>query len=157
MAQVIPGDAATDPAVSTYVAGDTAGTYRFVELCNGKTEWGPGSAARDVTLERTGAGQLRVAGSLAVSGDLSCDTAGGGLRVKTGADATAGTATLAAGTATVTTAKVTASSIILLTHQTAGGVPGAAHVSARTPGTSFTITGLATDTSTVGWLIVEPA
>ncbi|MFG3018142.1 hypothetical protein ACGFZQ_06250 [Streptomyces sp. NPDC048254] len=39
-----------------------------------------------------------------------------------------------------------------------GGAPaGVAYVSGRTAGTSFTVKGAAGDTSTVAWLIVEPA
>jgi hypothetical protein len=69
-----------------------------------------------------------------------------------------GTATLAAGTVTVSTTAVTANSRIFLTAQTTGGTPGALRVSARTAGTSFTITSTSgTDTSQVAWMIVEPA
>lgn len=66
----------------------------------------------------------------------------------------AGTATLALGTVTVAAPAVTANSVILLTPQTLPlGLP---YVSSKTPGTGFTITSLsATDTATVGWLIVE--
>jgi hypothetical protein len=59
--------------------------------------------------------------------------AGEGLRVKEGANATMGTLTLN------------------------GATPaGIAYVSARTAGTSFSVKGVAGDTSTVAWLIVEP-
>lgn len=77
-----------------------------------------------------------------------------------GADATMGLATLVAGTVVVATTKVTATSRILLTAQALGTVaaPKAIAVTARTAGTSFTITSAdATDTSTVAWEIVEPA
>jgi hypothetical protein len=69
---------------------------------------------------------------------------------------TAGTVTLVAGSATVNTTSVQTSSIILLTVQ--GGTltnVGAQHISARTAGTSFTISSLnVLDTSTVGWVII---
>jgi hypothetical protein len=69
-----------------------------------------------------------------------------------------GRATLAAGTVTVNTTAVTANSEIFLTCQTPGGTPGFLRVSARTAGTSFTITSSSsTDTSVVAWMIVEPA
>lgn len=91
-------------------------------------------------------------------GALRFGTAGGGISVTEGAGASMGVATLAAGTATVANAKVTANSRIFLTAQTSGTAPGALRISARTPGTAFTITSTsATDTSQVAWFIIEPA
>ena len=75
-------------------------------------------------------------------------------------NATAGTATFVAGTVTVNTTKVTANSIILLTPQTLGTIlrPTGVRVTARTAGTSFTITSMdITDTSIIGYIIIEPA
>lgn len=71
---------------------------------------------------------------------------------------TSGTATLVGGTVTVNTTTVTATSRIRLTAQNLGTVtvPSALAVSARTPGSSFTIlASQATDTSDVAWHI-EP-
>lgn len=96
----------------------------------------------------------------ALTGDLSLTPAGSGLNVAEGANARAGVATLAAGTKVVATTKVTANSRILLTVQALGTVtaPKAIAVTARTAGTSFTITSEdGTDTSQVAWLIIEPA
>lgn len=91
-------------------------------------------------------------------GGLIVGTAGGGLRVKEGDNATLGVATLVGGTVTVNTTEVTANSRIFLTAQDTGGTPGALRVSARSAGTSFTITSTSgTDTSTVAWFLVEPA
>jgi hypothetical protein len=91
--------------------------------------------------------------------DLKLGTAGNGLYVKEGTNATMGTATLASGTATVSTTKVTANSRIFLTIQ--GGTltnVGFLYVSARTAGTSFVVTSSnASDAATIAWLIVEPA
>lgn len=69
----------------------------------------------------------------------------------------AGSATLGAGgTVIVFDSNVTVSSNIQLTTQVTGGTPGWLRVSARTAGVSFTITSSsATDTSTVGWVMVE--
>jgi hypothetical protein len=68
-----------------------------------------------------------------------------------------GVVTLVGGTATVANTSVTANSRIFLTSQTDGGTPGFLRVSARSAGTSFTITsGSGTDTSTVAWVIFEP-
>jgi hypothetical protein len=91
-------------------------------------------------------------------GDLNLHLAGGGLSVKEGSNAKMGTATLVAGTVTVSTTRVTANSRIFLTAQNTGGTPGALRVSARTAGTSFTVTSTSgSDTSTVAWMIVEPS
>jgi hypothetical protein len=77
----------------------------------------------------------------------------------TGTGATMGIATLVAGDATVNTTAVTANSVIFLTRQTASGSPlGHLHISARTAGVSFTITASGGgETSTIAWLIIEPA
>jgi hypothetical protein len=93
-------------------------------------------------------------------GNLSCVTAGKGLRVAEGANAKQGVATLVAGTVTVSNTSVTATSRILLTVQSLGTVtaPKAIAVTARTAATSFVITSAdATDTSVVAWEIFEPA
>lgn len=91
-------------------------------------------------------------------GDIVIDThVLGTLKINTGANEQCGTATLVGGTITVNNTKVTASSIILITIQAPGGTLGATYISARVASTSFTITSTsALDTSTVGWLIIEP-
>lgn len=113
------------------------------------------------------AATLDVGGSTTMSGNLSLNTAGGGVFVKEGTNATMGVATLASGSVTVSTTKVTANSRIFLTANSNSGTEyGIVKVSARSAGTSFTITSYrgnnttttATgDTSTVAWIIVEPA
>lgn len=71
-------------------------------------------------------------------------------------NASRGAATLVAGTAVVNTTAVTANSLIFLTGQNNSGTAGELTISARTPGTSFTITSASgTDTRSVGWLIFE--
>lgn len=68
-----------------------------------------------------------------------------------------GTAVLVAGTVTVTHSFVTASSRIIIWRQVAGGTLGNLSVGAITAGTSFVINSdNAADTSTVGYLVVEP-
>jgi hypothetical protein len=68
-----------------------------------------------------------------------------------------GVATLVGGTVTVSDANVTANTRIMLTSQSDGGTPGWVRVSARTPSTSFTITSSSgTDTSEIGWVMIEP-
>jgi hypothetical protein len=92
------------------------------------------------------------------NGDISMNTAGNGLKIKEGTNARMGTAVLVAGSKVVSTTAVTASSRIFLTSNTDGGTPGWLRVSARSAGTSFTITSSSgTDTSTVAWIIIEPA
>lgn len=82
----------------------------------------------------------------------------GGVQVKEGTNAVMGSVTLVGGSAVVATTAVTASSRIQLTGNVDGGTPGWLRVSTRTAGTSFTITSSSgTDTSTVAWLLVEPA
>jgi hypothetical protein len=89
---------------------------------------------------------------------LSAGTVGGGFAVKQGANGREGRATLVAGTVTVANTSVTAATDIFLTSQVDGGTPGWLRVSARVVGTSFTITSSnVADTSTVAWLMVEPA
>lgn len=145
---------AADLTARAYQAGVTGDTVqRYVVGPDGTTSWGPGNAGRDTTIARTAAGVLGVTvGSLAVS------TAGQGLQVKEGTNAKQGITTLVAGTVTVSNTSVTANSRILLTSQADGGAPGFLRVSARTAGTSFTITSSSnTDTSTVAYQIFEPA
>jgi len=81
--------------------------------------------------------------------------ANGGIRLKSGANTSAGRATLVAGTVTVANTSVTANSLIFLTVSTAGGTRGYLSTT-KSAGTSFTITSTsATETSVVDWHIVE--
>jgi hypothetical protein len=94
---------------------------------------------------------------LQINGNLSLKTAGSKLLIATGTNASAGTtAAMTAGTITVNTTAALTASIIILTAQTTGGTAGALRVSSRTNATSFVITSSsASDTSTVGWLIIN--
>jgi hypothetical protein len=99
-------------------------------------------------------------GSMSLAGNLTINTVGNGIYVKEGSNATMGIATMVSGTKTVSTTKVTANSRIYLTVQSLGTVttPKTVCVTARTAGTSFTISSADnTDTSVVAWLIIEPA
>lgn len=102
---------------------------------------------------------LRASGGVALfDTDIKAGVVGKGLYVKEGTNATMGTATLVAGTVVVNTTKVTATSRIFLTNNVNGGTLGSLSVSARTAGTSFTITSTnILDTSTIAWIIMEPA
>ena len=94
------------------------------------------------------------------AGQLALQVAGQGISIKEGSNAKMGTATLVAGTVVVNTTAFTANSRIFLMYQSFGTItlPSSLGVSARTAGTSFTITSAAvTDTSVVGWVILEPS
>lgn len=81
-----------------------------------------------------------------------------GLKIKEGTNARMGTTALTLGSATVSNTSITANTRVFLTSQEDGGTPGWLRVSARTAGTDFTITSSSgTDTSTVAWLLIEPA
>lgn len=160
---------ATD-VITSKVTGDAG--FRFVIDADGSMHWGDGTGALDplTDLYRGGSGVLRTDAYFQLAGgqadgdftvfgtNFTIGSAGGKIRVKEGANATMGTATLVAGTVTVNTTAVTANSRIFLTAQTSGAGPGALRVSARVAATSFTITSTnAADTSLVAWWIVEPA
>lgn len=144
------GFSTTSTRFAASVGGDT--TDRFHINSDGTHEWGDGTLARDTVLYRLSAN------TLATDDDFVFTTAGKGLKIKEGTNAKMGMATLSSGAATVNTTAVTANTRIFLTVQTAGGTQGFLRISARVANTSFTITSTsATETSTVAWLLVEPA
>lgn len=167
---------ASTTAISTDVTGDTQ--KRLIVQGDGTLVWGSGSATGDTNLKRTGASALATddaftaalgltataggvtatAGDItATAGDVVISTAGKGLNVKSGSNARIGTLTLNGATpVVVSTTAVTAASAIFLTVKTVGGTPAFSWVSARTAGTSFSVTGTAGDTSVLNWHIVEP-
>ncbi|MBL3669041.1 hypothetical protein JL475_24220 [Streptomyces sp. M2CJ-2] len=92
------------------------------------------------------------------SGDGSTVLAGKTVVPSGGGAARMGTAVLAAGTVTVNTTAIAANSVVQLTVQTPGGTVGTPYVNARTASTSFVIKSTsASDTSTVGWRILDPS
>lgn len=150
----------TTVAESVQVTGDTAA--RLAINAAGKLLWGPGNGAGDTDLYRVSNGILQTDGTFQVlldqniAGNANVITAGKGLTVKSGTNARIGSSALTAGSVVVANTSVTASTIVLLTSQVDGGTPGFVRCSARTAGTSFTITSSSgTDTSTIGWLLVE--
>lgn len=107
----------------------------------------------NLVLTPQGTGRVQVASS-----DLAISAVGKGIRIKEGSNAKMGVSILVAGSVVVPNTSVTATSRIFLTGQQDGGTPGAVRVSARTVGASFTITSSSgTDTSTIGWNILEPS
>lgn len=108
---------------------------------------------------RTGGSSPAEALRITGAGDIKLIKAGSGLFVpESGGGATMGTATLVGGTVTINTTKVTANSRIYVTVN--GGTltnVGSNYISARTAGTSFTITSTnILDVSQVAWIIIEP-
>jgi hypothetical protein len=156
IAQAFTAASGSDVVFSAKITGNTANQIEI--RGDGRIQWGGGVTAPDVNLFRDGATRLHTVNTFVSEGDIQLDVAGGGVNIREGTNARMGLATLAAGTVVVATTKVTANSRIFLTAQTSGAAPGALRVSARTAGTSFTITSTSgTDTSTVAWLIMEPA
>lgn len=93
-----------------------------------------------------------------LNGNLTFGTAGNGILVKEGTNATMGTATLVNGTVIAATTKVTASSRIQLTAQDGTANIGSLWVSGRNVGQDFTISSTnILDSRLVAWVIVEPA
>lgn len=101
-----------------------------------------------------------LSGSGTISGDIMADdfyVGMGGLNINERTNSTMGTVTLSSGTSAVVTTAVTANSRIFLTGQNSSGTHGELTVSARNPGSDFTITSSsAGDTRLVAWMIVEP-
>lgn len=96
-------------------------------------------------------------GTSRFDGNVKLGVAGNGIYVKEGTNATMGIATLVLGTIVVSTTKVTASSRIFITNQNGTPPIGVPYISARTAGTSFTITStIAGDDSDIAWIIIEP-
>ena len=128
-------------------------------------------AAIDFTIAPKGTGAFNVltGDMIAANGNIVANTSGKGLKVKEGADARMGQATLAGAAKVVANSSVTANTRIFLSRASRNGSTafGDLFVSAITPGVSFEITAadpgapfpaaLAADTSIVNWLLVEPA
>lgn len=155
---ILSGASGTVDVLTARITGDAE--PQMILNANGRIEFGGGSTPVDVNIFRDGSTRLHTTNSFATEGSLVCDVAGGGLSIKEGANARSGVATLVAGTVTVANTSVTANTRIFLTPQTLGTIarPAAVGVTARVAATSFTITsGDAADTSTVAYLLIEPA
>lgn len=94
------------------------------------------------------------------SGDVSIDTAGKTVKIKTGSNACAGTgATMVGGSVTVSTTAVSTSDFVLTVRTATGGTPGlSSPVVTISNGVSFTLTSSnILDTSTYSWVIIKAA
>lgn len=116
------------------------------------------------TTMTAGTGITATTGNItATNGNLVFGTAGNKISAPAATTTTAGAnafgrVDLVAGSAVVSTTAITNTSIVLLTNQALGTVvaPFPLAVTARTAGTSFTITSSdGTDTSTIGWVIIN--
>ena len=102
------------------------------------------------------------AGPVALTnGNITLGTAGNGIQIKEGTNATMGTGTLSSGAATINTTKVTSSSRIFISDQ-GGTVTNLGSLyednASRVAGTSFTIkSSNILDSSNFVWLILEPS
>ena len=91
----------------------------------------------------------------ATTGNVSVNTLGKGLIIKTGAGSRCGSATLVGGTLTLPNATITANSRVFLQMSTPSATPGMLTYS-KSNGVSFTVnSSVGTDTSTFDYLIVE--
>lgn len=132
---------------------DVGGNTRLLRGASLKEATGPSTAVVLSAAEFT----RTTTGYAVIGADFRITPAGRGLRVAEGSNAKMGVATLAAGTVTVANTSVTANSRIFIQRRVAGGTLGFLTYT-KTNGTSFTINSSSnTDTSTVDWLIVEPA
>ena len=118
------------------------------------------SSGADLELTAFSGGSVNITGNQATFGiELETGTSTATLKINDGPGEQMGVATLVGGTVTINNTKITANSRIFLTVQSLGtvAIPTAVAVTARSAGTSFTITSAAgTDTSVIAWLIVEP-
>lgn len=121
----------------------------------GDTNTGIYSTGAD-TLDFSTGGTNRL--EITSTGEVTIQTVGKGISIKTGTNARMGKSVLVAGTVIVSTTAVTANSHIFLTSNSSGGTIGDIDVTNITAGTSFTITSSSSlDTSTVAWIIFEPS
>lgn len=119
----------------------------------------PASGAQTVSGTLTVAGNIVQTGlaNLQNAGGVDINLAGGGLKIKQGANATAGTGTLTLGTATVATTAIQAGALVFLTDTSESGTVGVLGVTAVTAGTGFTvISSNSADTSSFSWLVINP-
>jgi hypothetical protein len=94
---------------------------------------------------------------LDVVGNIQMKVAGNGLKIKEGTNARMGTATLVGGTIAVANTSVTANTRVFISRSTTGGTEGTLSTT-QINATSFTVNSTSgTDTSTVNWLLIEPA
>ena len=158
------GSASASAPVGTTIRGEVAtGSNIAGSFLNLQAGTGTGNASvssATISLQTPDTGS---SGSSLQTQVTRMSVSSSGVNIGTSSDGTTfkrlehGTAVLVGGTVTVADTTITANSRIILTSQVGGGTPGWLRVSARSAGVSFTITSSSgTDTSTVGYLIIEP-
>jgi hypothetical protein len=161
------GSANVAVGFNTLLAGDSANVavgYVALTAATGSTNTAIGHKALQTITTGTGNCALGYLADVSTNNLNNCiilgasatATASGQLVIH---GAGSGTATLVGGTVVVSNTAVTATSIILLTATDIhAGTPGALYVSARTAGTSFTVTSQAGagDVSTFNYVMFEP-
>ena len=168
-----PSSGSTTKPVRLVNANTATGTGVGIDFIpNGNTSYPFGcitvdrtstSSTANLRLQTINAGNNALQDNLILNSDLSSTfsgsivqtLAGAKISIKSGTNQRAGNATLVGGTVTVANTTVTANTHILLTMEGApGGTAGAVYVT-KINGTSFTINGLVTDTSTYAYFMVE--
>lgn len=137
----LDGTLAYDSTDNYLYARSNSGTWYYTPMSTTGAPTFPGA----LTTSSTATKALNVSG------------VGGGLSIKEGTNARMGVSTLASGTVVVANTSVTATTRIMLSTQSPSGTVGHPYVSARTAGTSFTITSTSgSDASVIAWILVEP-
>jgi hypothetical protein len=161
------------PYISTRILATdgTIGTPQNLELRSGQytaleIPWMSTSGGNHLQLGATGGDPTFVVATtisstdigmgFQVQGNAQFHFINGGISLDEGTNKTMGVVTLSSGTATVNTTKVTSVSRIYLTSQS-GATVASYRISARSAGTSFTITSSSgSDTNVIAWHIIEP-
>jgi hypothetical protein len=153
----VAGTSAADPTIRYNVTGATSWTHGIDNSVSGD----PFVLAASGALGTSNVLSITTT-DFTLTGDFKLGTAGNGLYIKEGTNATLGNGTLVGGTLVVNTTKVTANSEIFIGDKGGGVLANAGALyedsTARVAGTSFTVKSLnVLDTSKFCWMIVEPA
>lgn len=152
---------ATDGVNVSWVTGGGGGGGEFTPFLIGSAETFTVPSSKQVLFAEPinveGNGSLIVNGHL-ISVGMPEFVSASGIKIVEGANAYQGTATLISGVVTVANSVVNSSSRIFVTAQEVSGTPGALYISARSSGTSFTISSTSgSDNSMVAYFITQPA
>ncbi len=156
-------------ASSTLLQAGITGTEQLVFLgspfifCTGTTvgNYGMRISSAGVRIDLNSNLHTAATKAFDINGDINLNTAGNGIYIKEGTNATMGTGTLVGGTLVVNTTKVTANSRIVPIPIGTGVAQvnaGSLSYAVTTPGTSFTVYSTnILDTRAFIWIIFEPA
>jgi len=145
--------------VSFYLNSIAVGDLLYVQQKTDSTRWGRYSVTGATDMGNWRRFNVTFLEGAGIVPNGNADTAFTIVKETAAALALTGLVALIAGSKVVAVPQVTANSRILLTIQALGTVatPQAVGVTARVPGTSFTITSAnGADTSSIAWQIVEP-